>query len=395
MLRTLRARYAALAAIPGAMRFLALSLPMRLPIGTVGLGTLLHLRELTGSIAYAGSVVGAQFVAMAATAPLIGRLVDRRGPRRVLVVCGIASPLALAAVLAAGPLGLSKAAILAWAVAAGAFTPPLTVLVRTLWRMRLDEPELRQTAFATDAVALELAYTLGPALIAIAVAAGMPGGPLALAVACSAAAVPLMHASGALAWWHPSEATERHLLGPLRDRRLAMLYATTFVFAVSFGAIEVAYPAFGRAAGADAWGPALLAICSIGSAIGGAAYGGLHLRTPLARQMPVAMGLFAVGLAVHVPIADPWLLAVVAAVAGILIAPAMTIVSLLVAEFAPSECATEAFTWSTTSIVVGIGAGMAAAGSLAERFGASGALALGAAAALGASALAIALRRAH
>src|SRR5690606_9664584 len=119
------------------------------------------------------------------------------------------------------------------------------------------------------------------------------------------------------------------------------------------------------------------------------------LRTPLARQMPVAMGLFAVGLAVHVPIADPWLLAVVAAVAGILIAPAMTIVSLLVAEFAPSECATEAFTWSTTSIVVGIGAGMAAAGSLAERFGASGALALGAAAALGASALAIALRRAH
>jgi len=393
MLYTLRARYAALAATPGALRFLALSLPMRLPIGTVGLGTLLHLRELTGSIAYAGSVVGAQYAAMAATAPLLGRIVDRRGPRGVLAACGIVCPLALATMLAAGPLGLSKAAILALALVAGAFTPPLTVLVRTLWRMRLDDPGLRQTAFATDAVALELAYTVGPALIALALAFGMPGGPLALALACTSAAVPIMHASGGLAWWRPSEAGERHFLGPLRDRRLLLLFATTFVFAVSFGTIEVAYPAFGRAAGADAWGPALLAICSIGSAVGGAVYGGLRLRVPLARQVPLSMVLFAAGLVAHVPIADPWKLALVAAIAGFLIAPAMTMVSLLVADFAPSEYATEAFTWSTTAIVIGIGAGMAAAGTLAERFGTPSAFALAAATAAAASFLAIGLRR--
>ncbi len=393
MLSTLRTRYAALAATPGAAAFLALSLPMRLPIGTVGLGMLLHLRELTGSIAYAGSIVGAQFVAMAATAPLLGRLIDRRGPRGVLVACGIVSPLALVAVLAAGPLGLSKSAILVCAIAAGAFTPPLTVLIRTLWRMRLDDPVLRQTAFAIDAVALELAYTIGPALIAIAVAAGTPGGPLALAAACAAAAVPIMFSSGGLEWWRSSRPAERHLLGPLRDRRLLMLYAATFVFTVAFGTIEVAYPAFGRAAGADAWGPALLAICSIGSAVGGAVYGGLHLRVSLARQVPVAMALFAVGLVVHVPITDPWLLAVVAAVAGVLIAPAMTMVSLLVAELAPPEYATEAFTWSTTAIVIGIGTGMAVAGTLAERFGTSSTFALAAATAAAASVLAIGLRR--
>ncbi len=55
----LPARYAALFSHAGALRFLAMSLPMRLPIGTVGLATLLHVRELTGSIAFAGSVVGA------------------------------------------------------------------------------------------------------------------------------------------------------------------------------------------------------------------------------------------------------------------------------------------------------------------------------------------------
>jgi predicted MFS family arabinose efflux permease len=389
----MRKRYAALAAQPGALRFLALSLPMRMPIGTVGLGTLLHLRELTGSIAFAGSIVGAQLIAMAATAPFLGRLVDRRGPSGVLVACGVVCPIALAVMLAAGPLGLSRAAILAVALVAGASSPPLTVLVRTLWRMRLQDPALRQTAFAMDAVALEVAYTIGPALIAIAVAVGPPGAPLALALAFTAAAVPTMFASGGLDWWVASGPVERHLLGPLRDRRLLVLYATTFALAVSFGAIEVAYPAFGRAVGRDAWGPALLAICSIGSAIGGIAYGGLHLRAPLAHQVPIAMALIAAGLAAHVPVADPWLLALVAGLAGVLIAPAMTMVSLLVAEFAPSKYATEAFTWSATAIVTGLGAGMAVAGTLTERFGTGSTFAMSAAAAAIASALAIGLRR--
>ena len=41
-----------------------------------------------------------------------------------------------------------------------------------------------------------------------------------------------------------------------------------------------------------------------------------------------------------------------------MIAPAMTTVSLLVSEHAPPQYATEAFTWSATAIVTGVGAGM-------------------------------------
>ncbi|MBP8139369.1 MAG: hypothetical protein KAX82_01255, partial [Burkholderiales bacterium] len=93
-MRSFRARYAALFARADVLRFAALSLPMRMPIGTVGLGTLLHLRELTGSIAFAGSIVGAQFVAMAATSPILGRIADRRGPRGVLIATGVVCPLA-------------------------------------------------------------------------------------------------------------------------------------------------------------------------------------------------------------------------------------------------------------------------------------------------------------
>ena len=53
-MRSLLDRYAAYWRAPGAPRFIAFSLFTRLPLGTVGLATLLHVRELTGSIAFAG-----------------------------------------------------------------------------------------------------------------------------------------------------------------------------------------------------------------------------------------------------------------------------------------------------------------------------------------------------
>ena len=79
--------------------------------------------------------------------------------------------------------------------------------------------------------------------------------------------------------------------------------------------------------------------------------------------------------------------------AGMMIAPAMTVVSLLVSEFAPPKYATEAFTWSATAIVTGLGAGMTVSGMLVESHGPNGAFAWASASALAASILAFALHR--
>jgi predicted MFS family arabinose efflux permease len=390
----LAARYRALFRHPGALRFALMSFPMRMPLGTVGLGVLLHVRESSGSIAFAGTAVGVLFVAMAATAPFLGRVVDRRGPVGVLALTGSVCPIALAVLLFAPRLGLPDAAILATAALIGASSPPLTILIRTLWRHRLDDPLLRQTAFALDAVILELAYTLGPALIAIAVALGPASGALALALAFTAAAVPLMFASGALRWWRaPDDLAERHPLGPLTDSRLLNLFAASFTLTMAFGAIEVGYAGFGRTVGEDAWGPVLIAISSLGSATGGFVYGGLHLHASLRRQLPVMMAIMAVPLALHLPIGNPWVLAPVAFVAGALIAPAMTVVSLTVAELAPAKYATEAFMWSGTAIVTGLGAGTAISGLLVEQHGANGAFAWATASAALAACFALGLRR--
>ena len=61
--------------------------------------------------------------------------------------------------------------------------------------------------------------------------------------------------------------------------------------------------------------------------------------------------------------------AVIAFFAGTLIAPALTAQTLLITRIAPNKYATEAFTWSATFIVSGIGIGMAAGGAIAETVG--------------------------
>lgn len=386
-------RYRALFRHAGAARFAALSLLMRIPLGTVGLATLLHVRELTGSIAFAGSLVGAQLVAAAAASPVVGRIADTRGPHGVLLATGLVAPLALATMLFAGRLGLSHPAMFAVALVAGAFSPPITVIVRTLWRMRLEDGPDRRTAFALDGVVLELAYTLGPLAIALAVAVASPVAAMAVAVVFTALAVPLLYVSRALRWWTPSPPAERHWLGPLTQGSLLKVYAATFALSMTFGALEVGYPAFGRLVGADSWGPVLIAVNSIGSAIGGIVYGGLALRTPLARLLPVLMAALAVPIALHLPVASPWVMLPLAFAGGAMITPSMTSVSLLVSTLAPARYTTEAFTWSSTSIVTGVGVGMAAGGGLVERFGPNGAFALATTAALTGAMIALSLRR--
>ena len=85
---------------------------------------------------------------------------------------------------------------------AGAFAPPITVLTRTMWRHRFDrDADAQRTAFAVDAVLVELAFTLGPALIALLLAVASPAAAFAMAIGFTTLAVPVFLASPALRYW--------------------------------------------------------------------------------------------------------------------------------------------------------------------------------------------------
>jgi len=393
MLSALVARYRAFFALPDVVRLVAMAMVARMPLGTQGLGLLLHVRDLTGSFATAGSTVGTYLAASAITAPVLGRIVDRIGPRIPLLVTGCVCPLALIAMLFARPLQLSVPAIVAAAAIAGAFAPPITVLTRTMWRHRFEhDAEAGRTAFAVDAVLVELAFTLGPALIALVLALSSPTAAYALAVVFATIAVPVFVASPALKYWRHHPDATRHLLGPLTEPRLLTVYAATTLLTFCLGLLEVGYPGFATALGITALSGVLLAVNSIGSAAGGLAYGGLHLEMPLERQLRRTLVLLALAILPQVWVESPWLLAVLACLAGVFIAPSLTAVTLLVTANAPPRYATEAFTWSATCIVTGVGAGMAAGGYLVERFDAHAVFALSALGALGAAVIALALR---
>jgi MFS family permease len=379
------ARYSSFLQMQDVARLLVTAFVTRLPLGTLTLSMLMHVRALSGSFATAGAAVGAYLAAAALTAPIQGRVIDRRGPRPILLLTGVLCPLALVVLLAAAPLALSDAALIGMAALAGAFAAPISVLTRTMWRYRFDDERQRTMAFALDGVLIELAFTLGPAIVALLLAFASAQAAFAAAVCFTALAVPLFVLSPALKYWHHQPDEERHLLGPLTEPRLLVVYASTFLFTLSLGLTEVGYPGFAAAAGMVPLAGVLLAVNSLGSAVGGLIYGAAHIALPAERQLARFLAAMIPPLALQALTGSPWLLAGLAFAAGLLIAPVFALSAILVTRIAPPRYATEAFTWLATCIVSGVGAGTALGGRLLEGPGAAAAFALAAGAALAAA----------
>jgi MFS family permease len=385
MIRRAAIRYRDFLRLPDVATMLVVALVTRMPIGTLSLSMLLHVRARAGSFAVAGAAVGAFMASAAVVAPVIGRVVDRRGPRSILIVTGIVFSLMLAVLLAAEPLELSNAAMIATAAVAGVFSPPITVLTRTMWRYRFDDASERTTAYSLDAVLIELAFTLGPMLVALLLAFATTTAAFAMSWCFCAAAVPVFLASPALKYWRHEPDAERHLLGPLTEPRLLIVYASTFLFTFSLGLLEVGYPGFATALGIPALSGILLGINSLGSAIGGLTYGAVHLNFAVDRLAPRLLALMVVPVALQALTDSPWILSALAFIAGLLIAPVFTVFSTLITTNAPSRYATEAFTWSSTCIISGVGVGNALGGRLLETSGPTATFALSAAIALAAA----------
>src|SRR5205823_6880543 len=120
-----------------------------------------------------------------------GRIVDRRGPRMLLIVTGTLFSIILGLLVLADPLALSGTQMVITAGAAGLFTPPITVLTRTMWRYRFDDDARQTIAYALDGVLIELAFTVGPMLVALMLSVATPAAAFAMAWCFCVASVPL------------------------------------------------------------------------------------------------------------------------------------------------------------------------------------------------------------
>jgi MFS family permease len=371
-------KYVAFVRQPDVAKLLIVALLARMPVGMGGFAMLMFLREQLGDYTRAGTAVGVQLIALAAVAPIQGRIIDRVGGRIPLVVTGTIAPLAHLSVIWAALVHRPYPLILACAAVAGMFSTPITTLTRTAWRHRFQNEDDRRTAFALDAVAIEINFTLGPAIIAAILATWGSTTAYGTAIGCVVASVFIFWFSPALTYFKPSPPVERHMLGPLTEPRLLLVFIATFGLTLAFGIIEVGYPALATSLAWPALAGILLSVNSLGSALGGAIFGGLHLQMRIERQLATAMGLMAIPLMLHALFQQPHVFGVVAFFCGLFIAPSIASQSVLVSRLAPAKYAAEAFTWSSCFIVSGLGAGMALAGLLVETTGLRSAFVCGA-----------------
>lgn len=360
-------RYRALFAVPDVRATMMSSIAGRMPIGLAGLGILLFVQGRADSFAVAGTASALYVLGLGLVAPVLGRLIDRLGPRPVLSTCALLYP---AALVALALLVLTSADML-WvcvsALLAGASLPPISACIRALYPRLIADPALLQTVYSVDSALVEAVFILGPALVALCVAAGHPEAAVLLAAVCAAiGTVFFLQARPVKLWVARPRRAGRDALGALRSPKLVLLFAVTLLYAVAFGLFEVAVTAHADAQGAPAVAGIALALASVGSGAGAFVYGARHWHSPLRVQLLRALAVMAAGMALLVPIDDLVLYSAACVLTGVPMATVIATQSLLVSRLSPRERLAESFTWSTTCLLVGISAGIAAGGVLAE-----------------------------
>jgi MFS family permease len=346
----------------------AASVLARLPVGMAAIALVLYIEQRTGSFAAAGAAAGAFAIGLGLTAPILGRLVDSRG-RGLLFPAALVSSVSLAAVVGLGSAGAPTAVLVVAAFFAGIAAPPVGGVLRHRLP-QLVAPADVPTTFAFDSILIELFFIAGPLLAGGLAATAGPGDALLAAAVLGlvgglwfAALLPAHRPDPALAAARPRG-------GALSSARIRLLVVGGLPIGATFGALDVALPAFGVVHGSAALGGPLGASLAFGSALGGIAYG---LR-PRALGPPRQAFLRLAGL--QGALVLPLLLApsvaamfFLAALAGVCVAPLISSRSELVREALPPGTGNEAFSWVTVSIGVGASIGSALAGPLVEAGG--------------------------
>ena len=387
-------RYTALLRPRDLRETFAVSILGRLPIGITGLAILLLVQTSADSFALGGLASGCYVAGLAALAPAVGRLIDRYGPRPMLLASALLFPAALVCLTLAVRAGLGAAPIFALSAAAGAAFPPITVCMRTYLKRRFADDAQLTAAYSVESVLIELIFIVGPMFVALFVAFASAATAVLFAAASGLVGSILFLRSPALQDWSVERRTRGSLLGPLGERGFPPLIACILAYSTAFGLMEIGITAYATERGQPALAGVLLGLMSAGSAVGGLAYGSRSWGFPLSRQFAGALGLMGMGLAVLTLRWNPWAFSFWCVVAGIIMAPALIMQAMLVAKTARPEHSTEAFTWSTSALLSGVGIGLAAGGALLELYDSRAAMGAAALMSLGAAlSAAVALRR--
>jgi predicted MFS family arabinose efflux permease len=354
----------------------ATSLVARLPLAMLSIALLVDTDHLTGSFTAAGTVTAIYGIALGVGGPLLGRLVDRRGPTTVLLVSAAVSA-ALLLALASLSKGAPLSVVIACAIGIGLATPPIGACLRTQLPVLVSDPDDARAAYALEASILELTWIVGPPLALSIDALWYSGGALAVAGIILVSATAAFALQPASRGWRSAAGTPRPPGGSLRAPAMRTLVIVLTAVGVLLGADEVAVTAAAKALGSTVAAAPLFALWGAGSLAGGliAARIGGGART--AAGLAIVLGVLTLGQLALIPAAASLpALALALLFAGGAISPTEATVYGMVDRAAPAGTITEAFAWLAAAIEVGAALGAAGAGAVIDRAGPEAALAL-------------------
>ena len=333
----------------------------RVAIAAEPLSTVLLVRGSTGSFAAAGLVMACYSIAAAISLPIQGRVIDRIGQTRVIVTATVVNTAGFGGLIVLAHAGGSLGAMAGVSTVAGSGTLPTGSTMRTLWSELVPDPGLRQAAFALDAVAIDVAFIVGPLIAAGVIAVASPTASLSTCMALTLIGSVVFATAPASRSWRGAPAHHRQA-GPLRSASVLVLMGAAFGVGVAVGAAELAITAFASHHGAPELGGALIAVQAFASTVGGLWFGARAWRSPPGERLSSVSLVFAISM---IPlVAVPSLAAAfpLMALSGVALAPTISVIYLLLDSFAPTGTAAEATGWILTAIVGGAALGNAAAG---------------------------------
>lgn len=354
---------------PGAALFSFTAMISRFPLSMAGLGLVLVVSDRTGSYGQAGTVAAAYVLSAAALGPTQGRLADRLGQTPVLLVVGGLYAVGLALTLVTIDGDWSTPWVHVCAAFAGAATPQTGSMVRARWTHVVKDRGQLNTAFAIEAVLDEVVFVVGPVVVTfLTIQVSDYAG---LAVAGAAATLGSWALAAQRATAPPASEHTSTNRAPLSWSLLGPVVFASVGLGVLFGSAEVIVVAFSTEEGQRGASGVVLAIWAAGSLLAGVLVGALpSARDPLRRWRAALLALSLLFVPLLFVSGIIWL-AVGMFLAGVMISPTLIATTSLIEQHVAPSRLTEALTWATTGLAVGVAPGAAVAGWVVDHQDAS------------------------
>lgn len=350
----------------------------RVPQAMMAVCVLTFLPSAGGDFALAGLAAGAVGIGSALGAPVFGLLVDKTGPKRVLIAFAALQAAAFLGFIASAPAltrqggGGATALLLLHAGLIGAACPQIGAVARVVWRQMFGTGPQMGAAMSYESTVDELSFALGPVLVGLCASFISPFAPLVLS------AVLVISMVLVLVGRIPSVQMEHGSAGPRRLKGApAAVVALCALAMVSMGTV---------------FGGTLTSLLPFATARGipdatGLLYGGMSLASavfalsmplwsqkvpPIPRWIGLGAALLAAAFAVG-QVNSVVGMVVALFILGIPVGPTMVTVFETAGLVAPAGILATVMTLLGSGIVVGTALSSAAAGALASAGGSSAA----------------------